>query len=403
MTSVERRVRDRSSLDPMFERAGDALDCLERLRRPYRRLASDGSVPAPVVLFGAGAWGRHTATRLREAGMPAVAFADNAPDRWGSHVVGLPVLSPAEAAARYADEALFVTTIYNGASARRQLEAIGCRKVLDARSFYFGLSDVFIPYYQLDRPEKIIDAREAIGPVGEAWDDERSKVVFASRLAVGLGLPADRCEAVGSPRDCYFDPQLVRIDRHDRVVDCGAFDGDTIRRLLRDGAERPARLVALEPDPANAAALRDYVASLDAATGAIVEVIEAAASSSTGEIAFDASGTVAAHAGTGAARVKSIALDGLAGRVRPTFVKMDIEGHEYDALRGLRASIRDHPPVLAISLYHRSDDLWRIPRLIKETNPTYRLFLRCYAEDGWESVCYAIPPARDLPFAMEPR
>ena len=59
-----------------------------------------------------------------------------------------------------------------------------------------------------------------------------------------------------------------------------------------------------------------------------------------------------------------------------TFLKMDIEGAEYNALLGAEQTIRRHSPKLAICVYHGYDDLWRIPALIESFNPNYTFYLR---------------------------
>lgn len=76
------------------------------------------------------------------------------------------------------------------------------------------------------------------------------------------------------------------------------------------------------------------------------------------------------------------------------FIKLDIEGFEYDALQGARAMIQQHKPRLAICLYHSLEDYWRLPKLIKEINPNYELYFDHHSPIGWESVCYAIDKSK---------
>ncbi len=64
----------------------------------------------------------------------------------------------------------------------------------------------------------------------------------------------------------------------------------------------------------------------------------------------------------------------------PTFIKMDIEGAERDALLGCEGIIRRSHPDLAICTYHGYDDLWRIPLLIEDMHPAYRMHLRLYGK-----------------------
>ena len=73
---------------------------------------------------------------------------------------------------------------------------------------------------------------------------------------------------------------------------------------------------------------------------------------------------------------------------------MDIEGAEPDAIAGGAKLIAEQKPVIVTCLYHRSEHLWQIPLLIHAIAPDYKLYLRRYAEENWETVCYAVPPHR---------
>jgi FkbM family methyltransferase len=76
--------------------------------------------------------------------------------------------------------------------------------------------------------------------------------------------------------------------------------------------------------------------------------------------------------------------------LEPTFIKMDIEGAEFKALRGLEKTIKANHPKLAICAYHKPADLWMIPLYIKEFGVNYKFFLRHHSYTDSETVCYAI-------------
>jgi FkbM family methyltransferase len=61
-------------------------------------------------------------------------------------------------------------------------------------------------------------------------------------------------------------------------------------------------------------------------------------------------------------------------RMRPDFIKMDMEGWEMAALRGGRNIIAECHPRLAVCLYHSLTDMWTIPHLLKEICPSYRSY-----------------------------
>lgn len=86
----------------------------------------------------------------------------------------------------------------------------------------------------------------------------------------------------------------------------------------------------------------------------------------------------------------SLVLEGAVQRV--DFIKMDIEGHEMEALRGAEATIRRFRPKLAISIYHQPQDYIEIPDYIKYIDPSYRLFLENYTISDGETVLYCVAP-----------
>lgn len=72
------------------------------------------------------------------------------------------------------------------------------------------------------------------------------------------------------------------------------------------------------------------------------------------------------------------------------FIKMDIEGAEMSALTGARETIKNLKPNLAICIYHKRDDIFNIPKFIKELNPDYKLHIGIYSSTFCEIVLYAI-------------
>ena len=73
-----------------------------------------------------------------------------------------------------------------------------------------------------------------------------------------------------------------------------------------------------------------------------------------------------------------------------TFIKMDIEGAELEALKGAKETIKRYHPTLAISIYHKPEDIVELPQFIKSLIPEYKLYLRNYHLDQTETVLYAI-------------
>lgn len=85
----------------------------------------------------------------------------------------------------------------------------------------------------------------------------------------------------------------------------------------------------------------------------------------------------------------SLVMDGVIPRV--DFIKMDIEGAELAALEGATGCIQKYRPKLAISLYHKPNDLFEIPAYLHRRFPFYEMYIEHYTIHNEETVLYCNP------------
>jgi FkbM family methyltransferase len=181
-------------------------------------------------------------------------------------------------------------------------------------------------------------------------------------------------------------------------VDCGAFDGDTLRDFLSIRNEAFRHFIAIEPDRLTFGKLSACVEVLAPALREKITLLNCAVGATRGTIAFDESGALSSRSSdAGASQVESLPITDVTASWRPvTYIKMDIEGAEFDALKGAHPVIETDKPVVAVCVYHTQRDLWRLPLYLHRMVPGYRFFLRCHEGDGWQTVAYAVPPERAL-------
>lgn len=345
------------------------------------------------VLFGAGNLGRRILRGLRAAGVEPLAFADNRPQLQGQVVDGLSVLAPVEAFLRYRNTAAFVPTVFTHSSLGNQLIDADLR-VIPVPVLLWQYPQTFLPFVSLTLPEAILEARESILEGLEIWHEESSREEYLAQIAWRTTLDPAVLPAHLPQDQIYFPVELFDLGPKEVVVDCGAFDGDTLRALLKRTSGY-ARYYAVEPDSDNRSRLSASLRDLDPVLASHCTILPYAVGNHSGTTRFLETGTASSVVSdAGDQEISMERLDNLLQKATPTFIKMDIEGAEQDALQGGRETIQRCRPILAICLYHRPDDLWKVPQIIKEIIPDYRFYLRRYCDDLWEQVCYAVPPRR---------
>ena len=57
-------------------------------------------------------------------------------------------------------------------------------------------------------------------------------------------------------------------------------------------------------------------------------------------------------------------------------------------LKGAEELIRSGKPLLAICIYHRIEDLYEIPMLLKQFRPDYKMSIRHHMPNYYETVLY---------------
>ena len=358
-----------------------------------------GARAGRIVLFGAGGLGRRCLAGLRRHGIEPVAFADTNARLWNTTVDGLRVMRPSDAAAEYGASAAFVVTIWgarasDGTADRiAALRARGCETVVPFAPLFWSYPEGVLPHYTVDVPHKVIEQSADVLKAFDLWADPASQREYLAQLRWRLFFDVD---GLGTPdvATIYFPPDLLRVRDDEAFVDCGAFDGDTLRQFVQVSGGAFRRYTAFEPDPDNLARLRDSVAALPAPVRQRIDVVNAAVAAARGTVTFAAGGGPSSHVGGGDLEVDTVAIDEHFGADRVTFVKMDIEGAEPDALRGAAAHVGRDAPVLAVSCYHRQDHLWSIPLQIASMRDDYAFFLRPHDREAWDLVCYAIPRER---------
>ena len=207
--------------------------------------------------------------------------------------------------------------------------------------------------------------------------DDESRKIFENVIAFKLTGRIDFLRDAESDM-AVAQQKLVCPEKLHTVADLGAYNGDTVREILAVSGS-VTRVYAMEPDARNFKKLQAYA---EGETRAEVVPIHAGAWSKAETLHFDASGNRNASFGANRSEVLSdrpvkwkeieaLPLDEVLQGASVDYIKYDVEGAEHEAIHGSQSSIRACLPTLLVSLYHRNEDLYDLPLLLKEQFPAY--------------------------------
>lgn len=289
-----------------------------------------------IVIFGSGMNGKSLLHYFTAHGIMPACYADNAKDKQGTRVEGLEVRRPEEIDFSGVDAVVitpFKQEIVN--AIRKQLIALGAKE------------------------EALLNYKDFCSAVLE-WD-------------------------------LYFDPDIIKLHDAEVFVDAGALNLETSLRFMEECQKNHIhnyKIHAFEPDGASYERCVDMLKTM---TDVNIKLHNAGLWSEDTTLYFEEMGNAASRISkekTGTS-IKTVALDScISGPV--TFIKMDIEGAELEALKGSREIIKRYRPRLAISAYHKKEDLLELPSYIKELVPEYKLYIRHYSNAAVETVLYAV-------------
>lgn len=184
----------------------------------------------------------------------------------------------------------------------------------------------------------------------------------------------------------YFEDFLDLQSAGESFVDVGGYDGATSREFMRLCPGYRAVHV-FEPEPQN---FRRCIATLG--SSANVHCHPLGLSDARRSLRLTAQGSGSKIVEDGAIVIEVDRLDDVLKELdAPTLIKIDIEGEEAAAIEGARRTIAAHHPRLAICVYHRAGDFWRIPRQVLAIRDDYDIYLRHYTESIYETVMFFMP------------
>ena len=369
---------------------------MDALYNSLSEMLEGGRIPLPdrdlaeIVIYGAGNCGQKLASAAKEHGIRVVAFVD-ARAKTLESLHGIPCYLPVgeELRALASRGIPVVLGFFNYATDPLPIISLLAEAGFSSIISYFEIHERLgmSPEFWLAPRMNLYERREEIFAGLELFEDSVSRQVYHDHMALRLTFNQSFLQKP-SIETQYAPSDLPPLKRPIRLVDGGAFIGDTIDYFLDESMEVEA-VVAFEPDMINytklVAASGKYTDCnvetmlLPCGIGRVTEVLRFQGGQGAGSLLTE----------SGDLHVQVLAFDDILPNFRPTLIKLDIEGAEPEALRGAAKTIRKYEPDLAVCIYHTPGHLWEIPRQIRELMPSCKLNLRYHRFNGFDTVLYA--------------
>ena len=367
--------------------------------RESTKFYENGNLESEYIIFGAGALGQRNVKGIKEIGLKIVCITDNNEKLWNTKFKDLDILSPTTALAKFPD-AIIIFSIWSESigypyeEIKNQLNKVRKCILISFLDLYWSFPSYFLPYWRCELPSKTIEQFELVLSAFNIFSDDYSKQEYVNQIDWRIN---GNFECISKPLDQiqYFSNDLFSIIQNEIFLDCGAYDGDTLKSFLQFTNNSFSSYYAFEPDPSNFNKLVDFNKSLPLEISNKIVLKNIAIGSKNEKIFFQSDSSIQSYVSEeGNIEIISKTIDSLS--LSPTFIKMDVEGFETDIIFGAMNTISIFKPIIAISIYHKYDHLWRLPLALNALNKDYDFYLRNYSQTGWELVCYAIPKTRNI-------
>jgi FkbM family methyltransferase len=195
------------------------------------------------------------------------------------------------------------------------------------------------------------------------------------------------CESFYDPNQ-YFPNDIISFKENEIFVDCGVFDGETIKEFISRNNNKFDYVFGFEPDKNN---YENSVDNLNGIPSQNLKIFNLGSWSKSDTLKFNSiSERVSEIDPNGTVEIKVDSIDNLITNNKVSFIKMDVEGAELNSLIGAEKNIKLNRPKLAICLYHKPEDIYEIIYWINSLELNYKFYIRLHTRFSQELVLYCI-------------
>lgn len=330
-----------------------------------------------TVIYGAGAFGGEMLGYMQANGIQPTCFLDAFKSGLKS---GIEIIHPE----MFHDKSVIVVLALV-LDKNRRAEVVSALNKYGYDNIFDG-QEIRAHYVHLEGERSLeylnANTENILRPLSYLSDDE-SRLTYSKNIVAHL----TRSYGGAAETDCceqYYLSPVLNESRSVVYVDCGAYNGDTFRRLVQRKVNI-SHYIGFEPIPENYSSLAKAVKQCDVEA----TLFPLAVSNEPGFGRFRSLLGSSCAALNGDTEVQYARIDDVIQNKSVGFMKMDIEGDEPLALEGALKLIDRYVPELAISVYHKINHFWEIPNRLHQLDLGYHLYMRTHSSACMETVLYA--------------
>lgn len=215
--------------------------------------------------------------------------------------------------------------------------------------------------------------------------DNKSKIIFDNIINFRLSFDLNYMKSfIVNIEEQYFE-DFLNLKSGEVFIDVGGFDGQTSVEFIKHCPNYKS-IYIFEPSEKSMIMAKENLKGYKN-----INFISKGLSNQKNTLKFDIeSGSASIISEHGAVTIEVDSLDNLVNE-KVSFIKIDIEGWESMAIEGMRNHILNDHPKMAISVYHKVDDFWKIPEQVFAIRHDYDIYMRHYTEGTDETVMFFMP------------
>lgn len=342
----------------------------------WQKLKEDGK---PTVIYGMGDAAERIIKILQENGIePDDIFASDEFVR-GHSFLGKKVLKYSQICEKYEDFNIVL------AFATHIPDVLNRIKQMNTEHSVFA-PDIPVAGNGLFTGEYFEEHRADFQQVYDRLADDESKKAYENVLKFKISGKVDYLYSCNEYNKGKIYKDILRLKSDETIIDCGAYDGDTIREFTASTGGKYNHIYALEPDGKN---FKKLCRNTNGMQGLFLYNAGAWCKNET--LFFEKKAGRNSKLSSVGEPTEFKAIDDLINDDSVSLIKMDIEGAELKALCGCEKTIKRCKPKLYICAYHRNEDMFALPQKIWELNKDYKVYFRHSAYiPAWESNFYCV-------------